>query len=267
MIKYITSAIILYLIFGTGLYLFQRKLLFNKSGIPNDPQDYELKTVKKIQIKVNESLSLLTWISQPKNNLPVIIYFHGNSFHIGERAYRIKHYIKEGYGIVIYGYRGFSGNKGTPTEKNLYDDAKSIIEWTKKEFSIKDRQIILYGESLGTGIAIQMAINKYYHGIILEAPFTSVPDVAQKMYPIYPVKKLIWDKFDNFSKINNVISPILFIHGKNDEIVPFYMGKKLYDQYNKKKENVFIDEAMHNNLYDYGISEKVINFIKNNSNA
>ena len=94
MIKYITSAIILYLIFGTGLYLFQRKLLFNKSGIPNDPQDYELKTVKKIQIKVNESLSLLTWISQPKNNLPVIIYFHGNSFHIGERAYRIKHYIK-----------------------------------------------------------------------------------------------------------------------------------------------------------------------------
>ena len=107
------------------------------------------------------------------------------------------------------------------------------------------------------------AQNKNYLGVVLEAPFTSISEIAQKMYPIYPVKYLIWDKFDNLSKINNILSPLLILHGKKDEVVPFEMGKKIFEQYNRKKKNVFIDEAMHNNLYEYGIAKEVINFIKN----
>ena len=101
----------------------------------------------------------------------------------------------------------------------------------------------------------------FFKGIILESPFTSISELAQKMYPIYPVKYLIWDKFDNISKINNLLSPLLLLHGKNDEVVPYNMGKKLYEEYNNKKDYVFVDEAMHNNLYDYGVANKVIEFI------
>ena len=264
MIKYISSGLLLYVIIGTILYLFQRKLTFNKSGKPNKPQYYELLNVSEVYIQVSKSIKLLAWLSKPKKNKPIIIYFHGNSLDIGERAYRIKKYIDEGYGIFLPAYRGFSGNKGHPSEKNLYNDSKKIVEWLINKFSINKKQIVLYGESLGTAVAVELAQYQDYKAVILESPFTSVAEVAQKMYPIYPVKYLIWDKFDNVSKINNLISPILFIHGKKDEIVPFKLGKKLYEKCKVKKNYLYIDEAMHNNLYEYGIADKIINFINNN---
>ena len=116
--------------------------------------------------------------------------------------------------------------------------------------------------SKGTAIAIELGQNKHYKAVILEAPFTSVSDVAQKMYPIYPVKYLLWDKFENLSKINNLYSPLLVLHGRKDEVIPFKMGEKIYNEYKNKKDNVFIDEAMHNNLYEYSIADKVIEFIE-----
>ena len=261
MIKYITYGLSVYLIIGLCLYLCQRRLTFNKSGPPNKPLDYGLKNVVVEYIQISNDLKLLSWFSEPKNSKPTIIYFHGNSFDIGERAYKIKSYIDKGYGILILAYRGFSGNIGSPTEKNLYSDSKISVNWLKKKLSIDESKIILYGESLGTAVAIELAQNMNYKAVILEAPFTSVSDIAQKMYRIYPVKYLIWDKFDNFAKINNLISPVMFLHGKKDEIVPFNMGVKLYEKYHNKKDKVFIDEAMHNNLYDYGIANKVIEFI------
>ena len=169
----------------------------------------------------------------------------------------IKEYVDDGYGILLPAYRGFSGNKGTPNETIIYKDSQIMIDWIKKKLSINDEKIVLYGESLGTGVAIHLGQNKKYKSIILEAPFTSIVDIAKKMYPIYPVKYLVLDKFDNLSKINNNISPMLFIHGKKDEIVPFNMGVELYNKTKIKKFNLYIDEAMHNNLYDYGIDNLV----------
>ena len=261
MIKFIAIVLFLYFFIGLILYFAQRKLTFNTSGKPNNPQSYGLNGVVERYIKVSDDVSLLNWLSMPKNNKPIIIYFHGNSFDIGERAYRIKNYIDRGYGVLLNSYRGFSGNAGNPAENLLYSDSQKVVEWLKKKLSINEGNIILYGESLGTGVVVELAQKKLYKSVILEAPFTSVSDVAQKMYPIYPVKYLTWDKFDNLSKINNLISPLLVIHGKKDEVVPFKMGKKIFDKYNNKKHNVFIDEAMHNNLYEYGIANNIIEFI------
>ena len=202
----------------------------------------------------------MNWYSPPKNNKPIIVYFHGNSFDIGERAFRIKNYIDQGYGVLLNAYRGYSGNSGNPTEKYLYKDSKKIISWLKEKLLIDEKKIILYGESLGTGVVVELAQNINYKAVILEAPFTSVTEVAQKMYPIFPVKYLIWDKFDNLSKINNLSSPILFLHGKKDEIVPHSHSKKLFLKAKNPKKNLFIDEAMHNNLYDFNIDKEVIEF-------
>ena len=262
MIKLFISGSIIYLSLGLGLFLFQRKFTFNLSGKPKKPEDYNLKNVSIEYIKVSDSIKLLSWLSRPKRNKPIILYFHGNSFDIGERAFKIKKFIDKGYGVLIFAYRGFSGNKGKPNENNIYNDSKIIIKWLKKTLSIEENNIILYGESLGTGVAIEMAQKRNFRSVILEAPFTSITEIAKKMYPIYPVKFLIWDKFDNLSKINSIFSPILFIHGKKDEIVPFEMGERLYNSYKNKKENLFVDEAMHNNLYDFNIILKIIKFIE-----
>ena len=113
---------------------------------------------------------------------------------------------------------------------------------------------------MGAGVAVEMATRYSFKSIVLEAPFTSISDMAQKKYKIYPTKFLVLDKFDNLSKINKISSPLLIISGKRDEVVPHSHSLRLFSKANKPKESVFIDEAMHNNLYDFNIDNNVISF-------
>ena len=234
--------------------------MFNVSGIPQNPSNYDLKNTIPIYIKTFDGINLLSWFNKPIKNMPLLVYFHGNSFDIGERAYRIKKYIDRGWGVLIIGWRGYSGNSGKPSELNLYIDAESTFDWLDKNTLIKKKDIVLYGESLGTGVVLEMATRYVFRSVILEAPFTSIVDIAQKKYKIYPAKFLVLDKFDNISKINNINSPILIISGKKDEIIPHEHSIRLFDKAKSPKDSLFIDDAMHNNLYDFGIEKKVISF-------
>ena len=253
----------IYLFFGFSLFFFQRKIVFNVSGSPKKPYQYGLNNVQELKISTKDNIKLLCWHSKPTNGAPTLIYFHGNSFDIGERAYRIERYTKHGWGVLLVSWRGFSGNKGKPSETNLYIDAEAIMEWIEKEKLIKKDNIIIYGESLGTGVAIEMATRYLFKSVVLEAPFTSIADIAQKKYKIYPAKFMVLDKFNNLSKIKKVNSPILIISGKKDEIIPHSHSIKLYNEANNPKDFLFIDEAMHNNLYDFRIDQKVIEFNNN----
>ena len=260
MMKYIISIFFIYIIIGLFLFVFQRKILFNISGKPNKPDNYELKDIKELKIQTYDGLNLLAWYSNPKLNMPLLVYFHGNSFDIGERAYRIKRYINNGWGVLLLAWRGYSGNLGKPTEKNLYIDGESTINWIIQNLNFNYEDLIVYGESLGCAVAIELGTRYKFKSIILEAPFTSVSDIAQKRYKIYPVKYFILDKFDNYSKINKILSPLLIISGKKDEVVPHSHSDKLFLKANNPKKNLFIDEAMHNNLYDFNIDKEVIEF-------
>ncbi|MBS56540.1 MAG: alpha/beta hydrolase [Rickettsiales bacterium] len=257
---YIFSSIILYIFLGLILYILQRRILFNKSGIPKHPSEYGLYSVKEILIQTQDGIDLLSWYCEGDKKLPLLLYFHGNSFDIGERAYRIKKYIDENWNVLIVSWRGFSGNKGFPNEQNLYLDAEATLKWIKNNTNFKLKEIVVYGESLGTGVAVEIGTRYQFYSIILEAPFTSIPDIAQKRYKIYPVKYLVKDKFDNYSKINKLKSPLLIISGKKDEIIPHSHSLKLLKRANEIKKGVFVDEAMHNNLYDFGIDKHVIDF-------
>ena len=258
--KYIISILSIYLIFGVFLFFFQRKIVFNVSNIPKSPLDYGLKNIEEIYLSTIDNIDLLSWYSKPKNNKPTMVYFHGNSFNIGERSYRIERYIKNGWGVFLLAYRGYSGNKGKPSEKNIYIDAECSLRWIEENTATKKNNIILYGESLGAGVAVEMATRYSFKSVVLEAPFTSISDMAQKRYKIYPTKFLVLDKFDNLSKINKISSPLLIISGKKDEVVPHSHSLQLFSKANKPKVSLFIDEAMHNNLYDFNIENNVINF-------
>jgi hypothetical protein len=242
------------------IFLFQRKILFNISGKPNKPRDYELINTKELKIQTSDGVDLLAWYSKPKTNQPMLIYFHGNSFDIGERAYRIKRYINNGWGVLLLAWRGYSGNLGKPTEKNLYIDGESAIKWIIENLNFDYENLIIYGESLGCAVAIELATRYKFKSIILEAPFTSIPDIARKRYKIYPVKYLVLDKFDNYSKIDKILSPVFIISGKKDEVISHSHSKKLFLKANNPKKKLFIDEAKHNNLYDFNIDKEVIIF-------
>ena len=258
--NYIFTAIFLYFFFGLLLFIFQRRIVFNKSGYPGTPRDYNLLTTKEIFINTEDNIDLLSWLHIGDKRLPLLVYLHGNSFHIGDRAHRIEKYIEKNWNVLLVSWRGFGGNKGYPTEKNLYKDGEAVLRWISQNTKFNKKQIVVYGESLGSGVAVELGIKYNFLSIVLEAPFTSISDIAKKRYKIYPTKLLVKDKFDNFSKINYLKSPLLIISGKKDEIVPHEHSKKLLNKAKVKKKGVFIDEAIHNNLYEFGIEKDVIRF-------
>ena len=258
--NYIFSAIFLYLFLGFLLYIFQRRIIFNKSGHPGAPRDYNLDKTEEIYIKTEDNLDLLSWYHKGDDSLPLLVYFHGNSFHIGDRAYRMQKYIENNWSILLVSWRGFGGNKGKPTEKNFYKDSKAVLKWIENNTKFQFKDLVIYGESLGSGVAVELGTKHKFLSIVLEAPFTSISDIAKIRYKIFPTKYLVKDKFDNLSKINKIISPLLIISGKRDEIVPHEHSIILLDKAKVIKKGVFVDEAIHNNLYDFGIEKNVINF-------
>ena len=258
--NYIFFIVFLYIFFGFLLYIFQRRIIFNKSGKQKAPKHYTLEKTKEINIKTVDNISLLAWFHEGDKNKPILVYFHGNSFDIGERAYRIQRYNDAGFSTLLVSWRGFSGNKGNPTESNLYLDGNATIDWILKNTQFKIQDVINYGESLGTGVAVELNLKYDFLCTVLEAPFTSIADVANKRYKIYPAKYLVKDKFDNLRKIDQIKSPLLIISGIRDEVVPHFHSKLLFNKANHPKKSLFIDEAMHNNLYDFGVEKTLINF-------
>ena len=142
----------------------------------------------------------------------------------------------------------------------MYIDDESTIKWIIDNLNYNYNNLIIYGESLGCAVAIELGTRYKFQSIILESPFTSIPDVARKRYKIYSIKNLVLDKFDNYSKIDKIMSPILIISGKKDEVIPHSHSNKLFFKAKNPKKNLFIDEAMHNNLYDFNINKEVIEF-------
>ena len=163
--------------------------------------------------------------------------------------------------FLIIAWRGFSGNNGKPTEQGLYDDGKSAIDWLIKK-GVNEKNIILYGESLGTGVATHLAQDKDFAAVILETPFTSMADAAKTFYPFIPVRILLKDKFENYKKIKNINSPILVMHGEKDQIVPFFMGKKIYELANTPKYSYFTKYDNHMMEYDEKLVFALKSFLK-----
>ena len=148
---------------------------------------------------------------------------------------------------MIVAYRGFSGNKGKPTEIGLYEDARSAKLVKKKED--KGRSNYNLWRISRYRVSIEVAQNKKFAGIILESPFTSMVDAGKFYYPYLPVSLLLKDRYETIKKLKNINSPILVMHGKNDKIVPFHMGQQVFEKANEPKFSYFPDNDDH--MMDY----------------
>ena len=245
-----------FILFST--YIFQRNLLYHPME-NNYSGDKILVNVEKIEIRTQDKIQLVSWYHKKNlNNYKTILFLHGNAGSLENRIHKINHFKDMNVNFLIVAWRGFSGNKGKPTEKGLYEDARSAVRWLKSQ-GIKENNIIIYGESLGTGVATEIAQNKNFGGIILESPFTSMIDAGKDKYPYLPVKLLLKDKYESDKKIKNVKSPILIMHGKVDNIVPFHMGEKMYELANEPKYYYFSEYDDH--MMEY--NEKLLKALKN----
>ena len=180
---------------------------------------------EEIFIKVDDKITLKSWlINKDFRKFKTLVLFHGNAGDLSNRIYKLNELNKLDINILLISWRGFSGNKGSPTEKNLYEDAEAAIKWLNEK-KVENNQIILYGESLGSGVAVEIGKKNNFNGIILESPFTSVENSAKIYYPYLPVKFILKDRYDSINKIDKIRTPILIMHGKKDDIIPFSMGK------------------------------------------
>jgi fermentation-respiration switch protein FrsA (DUF1100 family) len=244
-----------------GLYVFQRNLLYFPG--PGRPElgDLAALGVREITLKTADEVSLLSWYLPPRDGHPVIAYFHGNGGHIGYRAERLRGFARHGYGVLMAEYRGYGGNPGTPSEAGLVADGAAALDFLAAE-GIAPCRIVIYGESLGSGVAVPLAAERKVAGLILEAPFTSVAEVAQYHYSFIPASALVRDRFDSLARIGDVRAPILVLHGERDRVVPVRFGRALFDAAPEPKELWLAREAGHEDLVRYGALEAVLDFLR-----
>ena len=260
-LEFIIGIVVIYLSVLILLFIFQRNLMYlplenNYSG---DKLEVE---VEKVKIVTSDNINLLGWFHKKDlNKFKTIVYFHGNAGTLENRVHKLNHFKDMDVNFLIIAWRGFSGNKGKPSEKGLYIDANSAIVWLKK-LGLVEKDIILYGESLGTGVATEIAQSNNYAGLVLETPFTSMIAAAKNFYPYIPVSLLIKDKYDNQKKIKNINTPVLVMHGEVDQIVPFWMGKKIYEIANQPKHSYFTKYDDHMMEYDEKLVLELNKFIK-----
>ena len=234
----VSLVVLIYLIITFILYFSQRSLLYHPTE-NNYSGDKLTVSIDKIKIKNDDNIELLAWYHEKDiEKYKTILFLHGNAGSLENRIHKINHFNDMDVNFLIISWRGFSGNKGQPTEKGLYNDAKSGIDWLNNK-GISIENIIIYGESLGTGIATEIAQNNNFAGVILESPFTSMVAAGKSKYPIFPIKLLLKDKYESDKKIKNIMSPILVMHGEADKIVPFWMAKKMFELANEPKYSYF----------------------------
>ena len=257
----LSSIIIAYLLVMIFIYFYQRNLLYHPSenNYQNDEAQFNY---EEVNIKVENEIRLKSWlIKKDFNKFKTLLIFHGNAGDLSNRIYKLNELNKLDINILLISWIGFSGNKGSPSERNLYKDAEASIKWLNDK-NVKNNQIILYGESLGTGVAVEMAKKNHFNSIILESPFTSIENSAKIYYPYLPVKFLLKDRYDSISKIKMINSPILIMHGEKDDVIPFSMGKKLFEKANHPKHSYFTSNDDHMMEFNSDLLNEVKNFIE-----
>jgi len=267
MIRLIGILAAIYVLVLGALYLLQRSLMYFPDRTRPAPAAFGVGEMAAVTLATADGLDLVAWWRAPEaEGGPVVVFFHGNAGHIGNRGFKVRPFLDQGWGVLLTTWRGYSGNAGRPTEQGLYSDGRAALGFLEAQ-GIDRAHVVLYGESLGSGVAVQMAFEAEAAGgavgaVVLEAPFTSAGDVGARQYPIFPIRYLIRDRFDSLAKIGRVRAPLLIVHGERDSIVTPAFGRRLLEAANQPKEGRFIPGAGHNNLFEFGAAAVVVDFIQ-----
>ena len=262
MFALIRFCLLLYVAVMVVVFLGQRQLQYHPAkGMDGGPGHYGVPDMHVVTVRTDDGLSLSGWYVPPAPGRPVVVLFHGNAGHIGDRAFKARLLIDAGFGVLLAEYRGYGVNPGAPDEVGFYKDARAFLDFLKRE-KISDGDIVLYGESIGTGVAVQMAAEREgFRALILEAPFSSAVDVGRGVYWWLPVGLLMQDKFMSIDKIGAVHTPLLVVHGDADRVVPFHLGRRLFDAALNPKTFVAVKGGGHSDLYDFGAGRVITDFL------
>ena len=240
------ALLVAYVGLAAVLYVKQRSLMYFPETIHTTPAQAGLPEAEELTLTTSDGEHIIAWHVAPSGSKPVIIYFHGNGGALHYRVARFKKLIGDGIGLLAIEYRGYAGSSGSPSEAGLIADGEAAYAYAAARYAVP--QIVLWGESLGSGVAVALAAEKPVGRVILEAPFTSTAAVASRRYWYMPVRLLMKDQFRSDERIGKVTAPLLILHGVHDEIVPYAMGEHLFDIANKPKHIVRFLDGHHEDL-------------------
>ncbi|WP_108650240.1 alpha/beta hydrolase [Dongshaea marina] len=205
------------------------------------------KNVEEVSIDTSDHLKIEGYFIPDLKSDKILLYFHGNAGNISHRLDDLLQLHRMGINVLGIGYRGYGKSQGEPSEEGIYIDGSSAFHYAVQQLGFKAENIYILGRSIGTTVAVNTAQNKEIRGLILITPLTSAKDYAQSG-GLSAVSFLAGDSFDNIGKIENILSPVLIVHGDRDSVIPIHLGKKLFNKIKANKEFIEIDGAGHNNL-------------------
>ena len=227
--KLLTLSLVIYLAACAALFFSQDSLLFKPNYQVADKNTIFPEAIEH-RIPVNDTLSLQAWFRPPSHKDAItVVMLHGNAGNLSTRKRHIDNFRDTERGFLIFSWRGYGNNPGKPSEVGLYEDAQAVLNWLNQK-GIPDTHIVLYGESLGSGVAIQMAAHRQLKGVMLGAPYTSITEMAKRDYPWMPIELLLKHPFDSLSKLPQVTESLAILHSRDDRVIPFALGKELAER-------------------------------------
>ena len=261
LIKIVIVAVLLYCLLVGYLYVFQRRILFVPGTTAPNREDVGVPEMREIELLSADGLATRSWYHPAVPGKPTIVYFQGNAGTIGGRGYKARHFIDRGYGILLVGYRGYGGNPGEPSEAGLILDGRAALSFLGRG-EAPPANIVLYGESLGSGVAVALAAETRVGAVILEAPYTSIEAMAAARYWFIPIRYLLKDTFDSISRIDRIGAPLLVLHGEKDNVIDVAHGRRLFEAAVEPKRLHLFSNGDHSDLYDHDAATVIFDFVE-----
>ncbi len=260
----VIAVVTAYAALAGGIYFFQRSLLYRPVTKLPSPGQSGVGEMKRVSLQTGDGLALKAWFKASEPGRSTIVFFHGNAGNIAMRADKARLFLDKGFGLLLVEYRGYGGNPGSPSEDGLFLDGRAAMAFLSKE-GVSPSKTVLYGESLGTGVAVRMAYEMAKEepalALVLEAPFSSIAALAAHHYPYLPARFIIKDRFDSLSLIAQVKTRVLVVHGENDRTTPILFARKLFESAVFPKQAYWLAGAGHSDLFEYGAGEIVLKFL------
>lgn len=259
-------AVLVYVGIAAFMYFQQRSFQYFPAHKATPPQALGLSGVTEERVKTPDGETIVLWYAPAGPGQPTVLFFHGNGGEIADRAERFAFLQAQGFGVLFVSYRGYGASSGEISEQGLITDALTAYQFLI-ERGVPPQQIVLLGESLGTGVAVQLAARKPVAAVALEAPYTATVDIAADIYWWLPVRFLMKDQFRSRDFIAEVKVPLLIQHGDADRVVPVAQGRSLFAMANEPKQLVIIPGGTHDAVFDRGVWEREVAFFRASTRA
>jgi len=244
-------------------WLVQSRLVYLPDPTRIDPRELGLAGVEERWLTAPDGIRVISWHAPARAGQPTLLYFHGNGGNLANRAWVIRRYMAEGVGVYMMSYRGYSGSGGRPSEVANMADARLAYADLRSR-GVSDANVVLYGESLGTGVAARLATESTAAALILEAPYTAIVEIGAQQFPFLPVRWIMTERYETSSLIGRVRIPLLVVHGEADRVIPVDMGRAVFASATQAepKRLVTLPGAGHDDHHRYGSFEAIMVFLR-----